>query len=546
MDALRAVALRCAGSRLKRSREDLGERWFVQKANEEVAKVCDPAVHTLRIPSGASPETVLTHLGTCTNTWSNKAIRIAGVDLGGTPELLQQLFHMQRANVRLESIELTACGIGAESARLLQRFVMHDSSGCVTTLVLSDNPLGIEGVGALLAENGALLRKVRKLVLHSADLTAASLELFPKLELDGNELREVEQNHPLWSAFCEMIIFLQLNLLSLRNTRICEPQLLCLLSVIRHHPSLRKVQIQGVNMPDYYRHDLGEGNPLLSAMSDPACSVNHLDISPTQPNTALLHRKLVAAAQRRGEIRTAAHETGDGLKEVQGKSYQVLSFRQGTVYARLRRCEFAHPLFPSRVMLETRFGVFDKAECLPGADLALRDEECGSLFAVNMRYTHERDHVANEIVTALKIDAAAARTDERLQRNPLDLHTFRGVAFVFCRPETHQVLLRVEAESRAAAALKGRLKEGVLADHLAIEDRVAGASKKKQKERFTGEEVMRGLPLDLFSDEEVLNLARLHSVESYSKFLLGMENGNVVAPSAGTRSIFALACCLRG
>merc|ERR1712135_249840 len=74
-------------------------------------------------------------------------------------------------------------------------------------------------------------------------------------------------------------------------------------------------------------------------------------------------------------------------------------------------------------------------------------------------------------------------------------------------------------------------KEGVLADHLTIEDRFAGASKKKQEERFTGEEVMRGLPVDLFSDEEVLNLARLHSVESYSKFLLGMENGKVVASS---------------
>jgi len=99
------------------------------------------------------------------------------------------------------------------------------------------------------------------------------------------------------------------------------------------------------------------------------------------------------------------------------------------------------------------------------------------------------------------------------------------------RQDTQQILMNRENEiSPAGNEIRRRLKDGVLSDHLATEERFMGASKTLLKRRYTIDELMLDVKMGDLFDEEVKLLANLQTPEGYTGIVHG-RNGPVVSAS---------------
>eukprot|EP00927_Polykrikos_kofoidii_P040253 TRINITY_DN34445_c0_g1_i1.p1 TRINITY_DN34445_c0_g1~~TRINITY_DN34445_c0_g1_i1.p1 ORF type:complete len:452 (-),score=80.68 TRINITY_DN34445_c0_g1_i1:55-1410(-) len=215
---------------------------------------------------------------------------------------------------------------------------------------------------------------------------------------------------------------------------------------------------------------------------------------------------------RAGSAETAASKSDVLTVDYRGlKYYQVHVFGRPIV-VRLLRLDYRvpHKIYP-RVTFETEYGVIDKCEC-PEEVVKFGEQDVGKLFKIELQFIHERERNGDEV--------SAFYEDFKIDEIPDSFSTFRGVVLILYRPAAQQILLLREHEiSPAAAAVRLRLMDGVLCDHLATEDRFAGASKKQQKERYTLKEVMVDVNMADMFDVEVDLLSRLDTPEGYTGFL---------------------------
>lgn len=321
--------------------------------------------------------------------------------------------------------------------------------------------------------------------------------------------------------------------LALRVTRLREHQLLELWEAIRTAPELTRLHVQGVTIPDRF---LAPDNELMISLQDMNCRVKYLEVSPIEYPE--LWRRCRVTCDKREKLRGRDDQgatsvcpvrprgQGSVVVEVNNRKYRGWHFSE-PVFGRIGSVTTVRVDKPATVTFETQFGTIERCFnfsettfvqgdlCL--VHLGFRDARVCIMGVYELPSSLPRIHADDLSFEQAQIGGVSDEEDVP----PQEISVLRGLRFVVVHRQRKEVLLERERGSESGKVLWERMRIGLLADHLASEERFqAGVSNKQLQKMYTLEQLLQDLALQSFTDQEVATLSVFNTSEGYAKFVV--------------------------
>jgi len=539
------VAIHCA---TVRKQTPVSEKWFVEQAGAQLRQA-QPSNQRLVIPPGADAQSVAEYFAENAVAWRTQTLTMKGVDLSGA-QVLGKILDAQSGNHSLTEVSFERCGLTPACVPVLKSFL---GASAIQKLTLSYNPLlSVESVQELLCTQN-LCASLRVLELCGMDWTVECLaplarvmvrsglnKVLRLLSLDHNDFCETPGVAPGVPGFADFARYLRsddcrLKELALRVTRLREQQLLLLWDAIRTAPELTRLHIQGVTVPERF---MTFDNELVTSLQDMNCRVKYVEVSPIEYPELFRRCRLICdkREKRRTQGDTAVtlcpirpSGQGSAVVEVNNRKYRGWHF-SAPVFARISSVTTVRVDKPATVTLETQFGTLDRCFNFSENEFVVGDLCLVDLGFRDARVVIKGVHDLPSSLPQIRADDLSfqqAQASEELAETHValqEISVLRGLRFVVVHRQRNKVLLERERGSESGKVLWERMRIGLLADHLASEERFqAGVSNKQLQKMYTFPQLLQDLAMDSFADEEVSTLSAFDTSEGYAKFCVGGE-----------------------